>query len=134
VETLPVTADIIGRYTRKDTELAQVYEFVSTGWPSKAPPNLQAYYSRRNELSLSQDCLIWGTRVIIPKSLRPQLLKEVHTGHVGIVRMKSVARSFVWWPGIDVENEPTAKRCSDCRETQNVPAMTVHKWKRPAGP
>ena len=105
----------VRRHTRTDTELSQVYEYVQTGWPTKAPPHLQAYYNRRNELSTSHGCIIWGTRVVIPKSSRSQLLQELHVGHLGMVRMKNVARSFIWWPWIDTEIETTAKQCIDCK-------------------
>ena len=27
-------------------------------------------------------CYIWGQRVIVPSTLRPQLLEELHEGHV----------------------------------------------------
>jgi hypothetical protein len=134
LESLPVTADMVRRCTRTDVELSQVYDYVLSGWPKVTASNLKAFYSRRNELSVTQGCIVWGTRVVIPKSLREQLLKEVHTGHLGIVRMKHVARSFIWWPGIDKEIEATAKQCQDCQQASNMPANTVHQWERPAGP
>ena len=55
-------------------------------------------------------------------------------GHLGIVRMKNVARSFVWWPGIDSEIETTAKNCRDCRQITNLPPTTMHQWETPTGP
>ena len=38
---------------------------------------------------------------IIPKQLQERVLHELHTGHPGIVRMKSLARLHVWWPSLD---------------------------------
>ena len=35
----------------------------------------------------------------------PGILKLLHEGHPGIARMKALARSVVWWPGLDVELE-----------------------------
>ncbi|XP_063636134.1 uncharacterized protein LOC134806743 [Cydia splendana] len=51
----------------------------------------------------------WATPVV-PDSL----LKEVHSGHMGIVKMKSIARSIVWWPGIDAAIESVCKACTAC--------------------
>ena len=49
--------------------------------------------------------------------------------HPGIVRMKSLARSHVWWPGIDKAIEATAKSCSSCQSTKNDPAkVPLHPW------
>jgi len=133
-EALPVTASMIRRHTRTDTELSQVFEFVQTGWPTMVPPNLQPYFCRRQELSTNQGCVIWGTRVVIPQALRPQILSELHAGHLGIVRMKTLARSYVWWPKLDSQLEETARQCQACLQTRNMPSSTIHQWERPTGP
>ena len=77
-EALPVTASMVRQHTRTDTELSQVFEFVQTGWPATVPDNLQPYFYRRQELSTNQGCVTWGTRVVIPQTLRSQILSELH--------------------------------------------------------
>ena len=42
--------------------------------------------------------------IVLPLG-RNQELSELHGGHPGCVRMKSVARMFCWWPEMDVELE-----------------------------
>jgi hypothetical protein len=133
-ETLPVTTDTIHRHTRTDRQLSQVYEFTLSGWPRQVTSDLQSYCNRRLEISTSQGCLLWGNRVIIPSKLRKQLLAEIHNGHLGMVRMKSVARSFVWWPGMDSQIENTARQCSNCQQIQRMPTAVVHTWERPSDP
>jgi len=58
---------------------------------------------------------MWGMKVIVPTKLRGKVLEELHSGHPGIVKMKSLARTLVWWPGVDKEIDPFAKKCDSCR-------------------
>lgn len=40
---------------------------------------------------------------------------------MGIVKMKSIARSFFWWPGIDAAIEKEAKACRECIQVKDNP-------------
>lgn len=72
------------------------------------------FISRRNELTVEKDVLMWGYRFIIPKNLRQTILKQIHETHMGIVKTKSIARSYVWWPKIDKDIENMIKSCDAC--------------------
>ena len=127
LETLPVKCDAIQRETRRDTLLSTVYDRVTRGWNMSESKELTPYFSRRNELTIHHDCLLWGMRVVIPSSLRPKIL--VHTDHIGVVKMKSLARSHVWWPGIDHDIEILAKSCSGCQNVKHAPpSAPIHPW------
>ena len=39
--------------------------------------------------------------MVVPIWGQQQLLKDLHTAHPGIVRMKNLARSYLSWPGLD---------------------------------
>lgn len=64
---MPVSNKEIQIETRKDKTLALVHDFVLNGWP-QAHKNgeLAPYYARRDELTVSQGCLMCGKRVVIP--------------------------------------------------------------------
>ena len=47
----------------------------------------------------------------MPPPGRERILDELHKGHPGIARMKSLARSFVWWPGLDKSLEQKVQTC-----------------------
>ena len=97
-ETL-ITADKIANWTAKDPVLSQVRQFVEQGWPVQVPDDLEAYGRRKHKLSVQHGVLFWGARVVIPPKGRDTLLDELHDTHPGIVKMKAVARSYLWWPG-----------------------------------
>jgi hypothetical protein len=53
----------------------------------------------------------------------------------GVVRMKAVARSYVWLPGIDSQIEQTVKCCDGCQLTQKMPQVApLHPWEWPSAP
>ena len=84
-------------------------------------PEIKPYWSRREDLSLEDGCLLWGRRVVIPLKLQGHLLDELHECHPGMCRMKALARSFVWWPGIGQDIEDRVRFCEDCVNMQSTP-------------
>ena len=51
--------------------------------------------------SLCDNVLLYSERVVIPKKLQNRILRDFHSGHPGINRMKSLMRSNVYWPKMD---------------------------------
>ncbi|XP_064653072.1 uncharacterized protein K02A2.6-like [Lineus longissimus] len=133
VDELPVSAEDISEQTRKDPILSRVYHYVMHGWPDQGKdPDIVEYWKRRDELSADQGCLLWGIRVVIPPKFRSRLLKELHHEHFGMVRMKAMARSYLWYPGIDVDIEALVKSCDACLAFQSNPGpVPLIPWPYP---
>ena len=71
-------------------------------------------------------------KVVIPSALRERVLEEIHEGHTGIVKMKSMARIHLWWPKINLDIESTASKCTACQENSRDPARApIHPWEQP---
>ena len=136
LEEAPVTSKQIKCWTSKDPTLSQVLSCVQQGWPSVCPQEeLKPFWNRKTELSSLDGCILWGSRVVIPKYGHEQLLQDLHDGHPGISKMKALARSFVWWPGIDQEIENLVKRCDDCQKIRpSPPVAPLHPWSWPTRP
>ena len=75
IQALPVTAERIATATRQDNVLSHVLKFVREGWPLDVSKEYEPYVRRKHELSTEADCLLWGTRVIIPSKLRIKLIE-----------------------------------------------------------
>ncbi|XP_060118370.1 uncharacterized protein K02A2.6-like, partial [Heteronotia binoei] len=74
-------------------------------------------------------CLLWGSRVVVPPPLQKRVLESLHETHPGIVRMKALARSYVWRPGMDEEIKNWVRRCSVCQESRpEPPSAPVTRW------
>ena len=121
--------------TERDPVLAVVKQAVMHGWPKNVNSELQPYSNRRTELSLHEGCLLWGNRIIAPPQERKRILQELHDAHPGIVRMKALARGYVWWPKIDSEIEALIKSSSICQRHQNTPPkVPLRPWTWPDTP
>ena len=91
--------------------------------------------ARINELSVEDKTLLWWHRVVITPLLRETILDELHQAHPGVNKMKSLARSYVWWPGIEGQIEDIVRKCSVCQEHQNMPQkVPIHPWEYPTKP
>ncbi|XP_054282540.1 uncharacterized protein K02A2.6-like [Macrosteles quadrilineatus] len=125
----PITALHIGKMTDKDPILSKVRDFVMYGWTSSVEPELAIFLRKKDELSVEQGCLLWGSRVVIPKKLYSSVLQMLHDQHPGVTRMKMLARSYVWWPGMEKSIEDVVASCSACQLTRNsIPKVPLQQW------
>ncbi|XP_054259349.1 uncharacterized protein K02A2.6-like [Macrosteles quadrilineatus] len=127
----PITAKDIARLTDTDPVLTKVRDFIWHGWRDSKDSELVAYFRRRDEFSVENQCVLWGSRVVVPEKLRSAVIQLLHDQHPGINRMKMLARSFVWWPGIDKTIEETVLSCHVCQCTRNAVAkVPLCQWPR----
>ena len=79
--------------SEKDPELKTVRQYVQSGnWSECKMPH---FLCVKNELCCVRKLILRGSRIIIPKSLRPEVLALAHEGHQGIVKTKNRLRSKV---------------------------------------
>jgi hypothetical protein len=131
----PVSASQVKTWTDHDPVLSRVRRFVMQGWRPTSDVELRPYQQRKDELSVQDGCVLWGSRVVVPPPGRPKVMDELHEGHPGASRMKSLARSYVWWPSMDAELERKVKDCVPCQLNQKSPAPApLHPWEWPARP
>ena len=137
LESSPVNVNQIKNWTRKDPLLSRILRYAMQGWPetSKDDDELKPFHTRKTEISIQDGCLLWGTRVIVPPQGRVKIMDELHDGHPGISRMKSIARGFVWWPKMDSDLADRVQKCKMCQQTRRTPPEApLHPWEWPATP
>ena len=109
-QSLHVTSSEMATATRQDPTLSEVLLYAQQEWPAHVPESMQPFrlagMSSHGERPLS---IVGKLSMIIPLKLRTPA--GVTQGHGGIVRMKSLARSYFWWPGLDKNDEELFKSC-----------------------
>ena len=127
-----IDSKVVEIETEKDAVLRKVKEFVIKGWPNTVDENLRAFKVGKLELTIESGCVMWGYRVIVPVTLREKVLNELHDAHMGIVKMKALARSYVWWTNLDRDLENVTKTCWYClKNADNPPKARLHPWAWP---
>ncbi|XP_058796647.1 uncharacterized protein K02A2.6-like [Phymastichus coffea] len=133
-----VNIKLVANETEKAVLLNKIKNFVINGWPKNTDILSQAekiFFNKRLEISVDNGCLLWGHRLIIPEGLRPNILKELHKSHLGIVKIKTLARSYIWWPGIDADIEFMVNSCVTCmQDRKNPPKTELIPWPWPEKP
>ena len=123
LDSSPVTAEEIRQWTDHDPVLSRVHHYITNGWPGSPDTRLQAYSLCKSELSVQDGVILWGSRVVVPPPGRSRVLEMLHEAHLGMVRMKTFARSYVWWPTLDLET--TDHNCNSCQANAKLPSSSA---------
>ena len=81
-----------------------------------------------NIFSTCNSILMYRERVVIPAVLKKKILKDFHTGHLGMSRMKALVRSYVYWPGMDKDIENMVKSCKSCSSVAKASPIKFNPW------
>ncbi|XP_035218163.1 uncharacterized protein K02A2.6-like [Stegodyphus dumicola] len=111
----------IVKMTEKDPELQDVLFHIKNGWPerSKTRPAAQPYWHCKEELYTTKDGIICrGQRLVVPASLRKDIMKKLHVSHKGIVSSK--AREYFYWTNINKDVEEYVSKCAICQKYQQA--------------
>ena len=118
MESLPVSdrkSRQTAAATKQDACLQRVIKHLNDGWPRS---ECRQFYNIRGELSIVNGLLLRKNRIIIPQSLRPEMLKRLHEGHLGMEKCKRRARTAVYWPGINADIDRMVSSCETCLKHQ----------------
>lgn len=125
VQDFPVDATRVAEETAKDPELRWVLDCMRHGWPARLLRSNARWWARKDRLSLKAGVLLLAseeaTRVVVPKSLRKQVLQLLHEGHWGLVRTKQLARKYCFWDGMSEDIQDLVRRCESCQVNQAAP-------------
>ena len=97
-----VTASQIKVWTEKVPLSSHVRKLVHCGWNVTNPTaDPLPFHTRYTELSVLDGCVLLGCHVVIPAPGQDIVLNQLRETHPDTTKMKMLACSYVWWPGID---------------------------------
>ncbi|UYV83505.1 K02A2.6-like, partial [Cordylochernes scorpioides] len=130
----------ISRKQKEDSLCSQLAKYCMSGWPKnkrEVDPALRGYWQFQEDLTYQNGLLLRGQRILIPKSLRKDILEKLHQGHFGINKCRSRAKESVWWLGISQEIERIVSSCTKClkeRKPKHEPLMPsefpIRPWQK----
>ena len=120
-----------------DPILLTVHRLTLHGWPNRqghVPRAARLYWSFWDELSIDGDLLTKGEWVVIPPSCRDSIMVDLHGSHASIHKAMDLAKTCIYWPGMEADVTDYIKWCPKCIECSNLPVETLHSHKVPPGP
>ena len=117
IEPSRITSEImqqIKQETSKDSVLATLYYVVASGWPAErkeTPEHLRQYWSFRDEISVYDGVAYRSHQVIVPSSLREEVLQKIHKAHQGVDSSIRRARKSLFWSGMQAAIK---EKCLSC--------------------
>lgn len=104
----------IAEHTERDPILSQVVNALEYGWESDRARNLKPYYHFRGEIAEVDGVLLKGSKIIIPESLKEEMLTIIHEGHMSAGKCQERARQVVYWPNINRDIDTKISKCEVC--------------------
>ena len=130
-----ITSEHIKQETALDPNLTELKQYVKYGCPSRiANPELSKIKGLISQMSIMNGCILFNNRVVVPHSLQNEVLQQFHTDHPGITAMKSLARSLIWFYGMDKQIEDIVNNCDICQSVRSRPAQVNIEWPTPVRP
>ena len=121
IQSLPATEERLQQIKESqqwDTTCIQLKQHCQFGWPEILSKDIQPFRSVAAELSVENELLLKGSRIVAPTELRSEILDKLHEGHLGITKCHARARQSVWWPGISQHLAEKVKNCVECTKNQ----------------
>ena len=117
-----VTWQLIREASDTDEEIQLLRQYMAKGALSdtdgrKVPAKIKPYMRYGGSIyELYDGVVMLGERIIVPVSLRKQVLHLLHAAHQGVDRMKGRASGAVYWPGMVADIEKERAGCTACHK------------------
>ena len=133
-----ITWNRVNSEAAADVECVGLKEVIEAGFPdnkNQLPEHLKYFWCMKDEVYMIDNVPFKGRKMLIPKSLRGQIVEGLHSGHQGVSSMSANARERLFWPRLDADLRQARKQCRRCNEiAPSLPAETLLTTPEPEMP
>ena len=136
----PARLDQIRREQGNCEECRLLAKYLYEGWPEfqkDVPLGVSQWFPYRDLITTMDGLLTYDNRIIIPKSLRKDIVSRLHEGHSGLTRTLQRAKESVFWPNITQDIRRVAESCDMCiknsaeKKLRMLPSSTpLYPWQK----
>ena len=113
-----VTWERVEEETWRSEPMRQLIGAIKDGLDDKdvkeIPEGVAEYWRHRHSLHIVDGVVMMGERIVIPPSLRHEVLVHLHGAHQGVSQMTGRAQTSFFWPGINTDIAKTRDNCRTC--------------------
>ena len=112
-----VTWERVCTATCSDDNMQTLLTLIESGMPEhrhELPEALREYFQFRTSLHTADGVILYKDRVVIPPSLRNEILSSLQSAHQGVTAMTARAESSIFWPGITPAISALQATCQHC--------------------
>jgi len=123
---------------REDSMYIKLLDKVTHGFPTNCndlDPDLLPYWKEHDNLYRDEELILFEPRIVVPSTLRQEVLARLHDSHRGVEATKRRARQIAWWPSINLDITNAVRSCEPCQvllpSQQQEPMLTEEAPTKP---
>ena len=99
---------------KEDSAMQKLSQCMKGGQMGSAK-DINGYKNVFQELTLVDELIMRGERMVVPEKLQKRMIQMAHEGHQGVVQTKQMLCAHVWFPGIDAAVKNYTDKCLGCQ-------------------
>ena len=100
----------------KDSTLKKVMDYTLNGWPPETDKKTEKFRGLQDSLSVVGELLCYGSRIVVPETMKEDVLDKIHHGHIGLNKCRRRAQDSVFWPRLNDDLKMKIAACKFCQE------------------
>ena len=109
------------RATVEDPSMQKLQSTILEGWPElprNCKPTISEFWNFRHQLSTLDGIIFKGEKILVPASLRPEMIQKIHSSHLDIEKTKQRALEILFWPCLATQIHNAIATCPICAPTR----------------